>query len=71
MDLLFIVQERALLLIALMIITAMSSVLLVAMWKNRKVLPRKLAGTIVVINMMIMLCTFTGMIFTLTIGYNA
>lgn len=71
MDLFFIIQNRALLLSALFVIAAISSILLMAMWKSRNVLPRKLAGTIVVMNMMIMLCTFTGIIFTLTFGYNA
>lgn len=71
MDLFIILQERALLLSVLLFITALSSLLLMAMWKSRNVLPRKLAGTIVVMNMMIMLCTFTGIIFTLTFGYNA
>lgn len=71
MDLFTILQERALLLSVLLFITALSSLLLAAMWKSRNVLPRKLAGTIVVMNMMIMLCTFTGIVFTLTFGYNA
>lgn len=71
MDLFIILQERALLLSVLLFITVLSSLLLTAMWKSRNVLPRKLAGTIVVMNMMIMLCTFTGIVFTLTFGYNA
>lgn len=71
MDLLYIVQERALLLSVLVGITALSSLLLFAMWKSRNHLPRKLAGTIVVLNMMIILCTFTGMVFIVTFGYNA
>lgn len=71
MDLLFMIRERALILLVLLIIAALSSVLLIAMWKVRNQLPKKLAGTIVVLNMLIMIATFTGILFVLSFGYNS